>query len=935
MQSLLHSPPRLLVLYGSETGTAQDVAEHVAQQAAARCLPDTHVTSMDALPLAKLLPRCDIVVFVASTTGDGEPPENMRATWRALLRRSLPPDWLRGVGVAVFGLGDSSYAKYNATARKLHARLLQLGASELVERGLGDDQHEFGYFGALNPWLGKLWDAVLRKYSLPDGFVVDDSPRPLEPQYSVVVHTSSDTAARDAVQRFTPRTDTSTFYAPPSAAVNAAHGICLAPVVANTRITAADWTQDVRHIEFDVSGDSEASVTYAAGAIADVYPENVWGVDEMIAYVSGGNGESDNELKLTGDTVVSILAADGRSPQSAFPSPTTVRDVFAKYLDILGTPRRSFFAKLSLFAADAEEKEKLEELASAEGVDLLYDYCIREKKTYSEVLLDFRSARVPLALLLQLIPRLRPRSYSISSSPLLHPGRVHLTVAIVDFLTPYKRRRSGICSAFFRALDPEKQAVVVPIWIKTGLFSLPSRDQHMLLIGPGTGLAVMRAIMQERAVLRATAVGEGGDVAIGDTHVYFGSRHENKDFLYGEELRRAVQSGDLTSLHTAFSRDQSHKIYVQTRLAENKDDVFALLTNGGYVYIAGSAKRMPSDVYEVLRDILRSVGRLPLKDAEAFLKAMVRTKREAPAANSPPRPHSSHHHGPPHVQSSAKPGEATETDARVRARGEARRAILSFGGSVWDAVKARKLELVRCFFVAEGAQKLLRRRSPDFSDGGRSLGDVPTAHFLLEAGAAVNAIDSVPSGATPLLEAARAGHSNVCELLLQNGANAAHRDAHGDTAFHWAARRGHGSLLVTMALQLRRIEGSSALDGAWKLKVGVLRSTLLVFSSSKRVGGSVLVAIGTATEKRKPRFPTKDPARMVEAGPSTPSTTRSQRSVATLPPTPDAFDGLSTARTFESKASSRAVTPLTGVQELGLDVASFTYKIRDDELASR
>lgn len=70
------------------------------------------------------------------------------------------------------------------------------------------------------------------------------------------------------------------------------------------------------------------------------------------------------------------------------------------------------------------QKEKLEELASAEGVDLLYDYCIREKKTYAEVLTDFPSVTVPLTILLQLIPRQQPRSYSISSSALLHPGRV-------------------------------------------------------------------------------------------------------------------------------------------------------------------------------------------------------------------------------------------------------------------------------------------------------------------------------------------------------------------------------------------------------------------------------------------------------------------------------------------------------------------------------
>uniref|UniRef100_K3X4C7 NADPH-dependent FMN and FAD-containing oxidoreductase n=1 Tax=Globisporangium ultimum (strain ATCC 200006 / CBS 805.95 / DAOM BR144) TaxID=431595 RepID=K3X4C7_GLOUD len=606
--------PRLLVLYGSETGTAQDVAEYIQQMAFARRLSDTQVMAMDDFPVAKMLPQCSMVVFVASTTGDGEAPVNMRAAWRSLLRKNLSAQWLQGVQVAVFGLGDSSYAKYNAVARKLQARLVQLGATEIIERGLGDDQHAFGYFGALNPWLAKLWDAVLQQHPVPAEFRIDDSPRPIEPKYQIVFH--GDEQHTLAARTSNPRDDKSTFYAAPSTALNVEQGIYMAPVVVNTRLTAEDWTQDVRHLELDISSHAAAApgaIPYKAGAIADIYPENTWGVDEMLEYVGIPDG----------DRVISILAANG-SPQFDFPSPTTVRDVFAKYLDILGTPRRSFFERLSLFAADLEEKEKLQEIASPEGVDLLYGYCIREKKTYGEVLSDFKSAQVPLANLLQVIPRLRPRSYSISSSPLLHPGRVHLTVAIVDFLTPYKRRRTGICSAYFQSLEPEKEQKVVSMWIKTGLFDPPSRENEMLLIGPGTGLAAMRAIIQERKVLRAQAA---ADATHGYTYLYFGSRHEKKDFLYGDEMRTLIQSEDLTGLHTAFSRDQDHKIYVQTRLAENKEEVFAFLMNGGYVYIAGSAKRMPNDVYEVLRDILRSVGKMPLKNAEAFMKTMIRTKR--------------------------------------------------------------------------------------------------------------------------------------------------------------------------------------------------------------------------------------------------------------------------------------------------------------------
>ncbi|CAI5724756.1 unnamed protein product [Peronospora destructor] len=607
--------PRLLVLFGSETGTAQDVAEFVQQRAFNRHLLDTQTFAMDAFPASQLLPQCSIVIFIVSTTGDGEAPENMRHSWRYLLQKKLGTQWLVGVRIAVFGLGDSSYAKYNAVARRLQGRLLQLGASELIERGLGDDQHAYGYFGALNPWMEKLWAAVLQLYPLPEGQTVDDSPKPIEPRYSVTVHGTGETEVENA-KGLTPRTDKSNFYAPPLASVGRENGIYWARVVENKRITAEDWEQDVRHLELEISNDSSvgdvADAPFRAGDIAVVYPENVTGVDDMLKYV-----------KLDGDTVISINAGDG-SKQLDLPSPITLCDLFTKVLAILETPRRSFFERLSLFATNDEEKEKLEELASAEGVDLLYDYCIREKKTYIEVLTDFPSVEVPLTILLQLVPLQQPRLYSISSSALLHPGRVHLTVAIVDFLTPYKRHRNGICSAFFQTLDPCKEQKRVPMWIKHGLFEPPGLERDMLLIGPGTGLASMRAMVQERQFLRK----QGGGYSSGAIYLYFGCRHENKDFLYGDELRGLMASGDLTELHTAFSRDQDHKIYVQTLLAENKETVFNFIMNGeGCIYIAGSAKQMPNDVYEVLREILRSVGKVPLPAAEKIMKTLARKKR--------------------------------------------------------------------------------------------------------------------------------------------------------------------------------------------------------------------------------------------------------------------------------------------------------------------
>ncbi|KAL8643586.1 MAG: hypothetical protein Q9226_008261 [Calogaya cf. arnoldii] len=130
------------VVFGSETGNALDYAEE-----AGRLLERLHfhtvVTSLDALePLS--FARFDFAVAVISTTGQGDLPANARSFWKKLLRKKLPPHYLRDINFTSFGLGDSSYPKFNWAARKFHKRLVQLGAHEFLPRGEGDEQHEEG-----------------------------------------------------------------------------------------------------------------------------------------------------------------------------------------------------------------------------------------------------------------------------------------------------------------------------------------------------------------------------------------------------------------------------------------------------------------------------------------------------------------------------------------------------------------------------------------------------------------------------------------------------------------------------------------------------------------------------------------------------------------------------------------------------------------------
>lgn len=146
---------RLLVLYGSETGNSQDVAERVVRESKLRHYSPV-LMAMESYDV-RLLPSERLVIFVASTTGQGDEPRNMKSFWRFLLRRSLTASALAKLSFAVFGLGDSGYQKYNVTAKKLFRRMQGLGAIAVHSLGLGDDQHPLGYDGSLTPWLSGLW----------------------------------------------------------------------------------------------------------------------------------------------------------------------------------------------------------------------------------------------------------------------------------------------------------------------------------------------------------------------------------------------------------------------------------------------------------------------------------------------------------------------------------------------------------------------------------------------------------------------------------------------------------------------------------------------------------------------------------------------------------------------------------------------------------
>ncbi|KAF8721658.1 Anamorsin-like protein 2, partial [Rhizoctonia solani] len=435
----------ILVLYGTETGNAKDASEKIG-----RCY-------QSELRRQPTLIDEPLVIFVCSTTGNGVEPANMTTLWNALLRAELPPDLFEDMKFAVLGLGDSSYQRFNWAAKRLQRRLLSLGGYELCERGDADDQHPQGRLTGLD--------------ILPE--------TNLYPPAINMTPWNSDFGAEESI----------------ATSLVASESFYTMKLTKNTRMTDPSWYQDVRHLIFQTDKD----IQYQPGDIAILHPENSPEDVETLLKRLGWEDDADEPIRITPNS-------EDRSLPLGYPrpdTPTTLRSLITKHADINSVPRKSFIELLVHFTKDKMETEKLQEFCTPEGLDDLFDYTTRVRRTILEVLLEFRSAVVPKEYIADLFPELRPRQFSIASSLSAHPSEIHLCVAIVNYRTKLRVPRKGVCTSWLARLEA---GVALDVGLKRGTMELPKDDQKpIILVGPGTGVAPMRAMIEERVAKGATA----------------------------------------------------------------------------------------------------------------------------------------------------------------------------------------------------------------------------------------------------------------------------------------------------------------------------------------------------------------------------------------------------------------------------------------------
>ncbi|KAI0270505.1 riboflavin synthase domain-like protein [Gloeopeniophorella convolvens] len=512
----------------------------------------------------------------------------MTSLWKSLLRSDLPPDIFEDLHYAVFGLGDSSYEKFCWPAKKLSRRLDSLGATALCPRAEGDTQHMLGTDGAFEPWVSSVTQALLRLLPLPPGLL-------LSPDEGLT----------------TPRVTTS-----PSTAEELQSGgdqllehdvYNLFELTKNERITADDWYQDVRQFEFLCEDD----ISYEPGDIAVIHPEaNPSDVDAFLTMMRWA--------KIADDPIRIQHVFEDQSLPDHLPIVSTLRILFTRYLDFSAVPKRSFFSLLKYLTTDEREREKLEEFASPEGAEELYEYTTRAHRTIHEVLSEFRAVRVPRDHIFDLFPPLRAREFSIASAVRAHPRAVHLCVAIINYKTKLKARRRGVGTAYLAALPIG--GTRLRIGLTKGLLALPpDTTTPVICIGPGTGVAPARAVLQARVHADAA-----------DNTLYFGHRASGKDAHYAHEWTALADAGKLT-YRVAASRDGpegTRRMYVQDLIRQDAKRVWDLIdAKGAWVYVSGSSNKMPAGVRAALVDIVREEGKLDEDEAREYVSRLEREER--------------------------------------------------------------------------------------------------------------------------------------------------------------------------------------------------------------------------------------------------------------------------------------------------------------------
>lgn len=557
----------MLVLYGSNSGSSQAFAQQIASEAASHGFAATAGVLDEH---AGALPASGATVIVTASY-EGQPTDNAKqfVAWLD----TLAPGALSGVRYTVFGCGNRDWVRtYQAVPKKIDAQLEAAGAQRIVERGEADAHGDF--FGDFDRWYGGFWNTMAARFGTD---VQADAGGAL----FEVEEVQENRRVKLRLAELQPGT-----------------------VRENRELVdmAARGARSKRHIEIELP----EGAGYRSGDYLAVLPTNP-------------EQNVQRALRRFGfDRDSQIILRQSREGQTSLPVgyPVNVHDLLAAYVELGQPVTRKQIETLVMATACPPEKKALEALLD----DAQYQTVLEQRVSLLDLLERYAACELPFGLFLEMLPAMRSRQYSISSSPLWNASRCTLTVAVVrDAALSGQGDYLGAASNYLAQAEPGA-SVAVAVRPSNVAFHLPDDPATpLIMICAGTGLAPFRGFIQERAMQAQ----EGR--RLGRALLFFGCNHPDVDFLYKEELAAWEKAG-VVEVRPAFSDlPQEWGKFVQHRLWHDRKDVVQLFQQNAKVFACGDARKLLPALRETAALIYREAGQCSAEEAERWVAELEQT----------------------------------------------------------------------------------------------------------------------------------------------------------------------------------------------------------------------------------------------------------------------------------------------------------------------
>jgi len=567
----------LTLLHGSNLGTCAGIARDLAADGEDRGFTPSVTSLNDAVDT---LSAGDGPIVIVTASYNGRPTDDAAEFVEWL--EGLPPGSLDGLQYAVLGVGDRNWAAtYQRIPTLIDERLAAAGAVPLLERGGADASGDFA--GTVDRWTGDLWTTLLERY----GTVAQVPAADADADQEAGLYALED--ATDSV----------------IGALAARHGV--QPMEVLDAHELVDTNHELGRSKRFLRLRLPEGVNYRTGDHIAVLPSNPAALVQRVA----------DRFGLDPDRTVRLRAR--RRSHSALPvdRPLTLRRLLTDFVELQDPATQEQVAVLAEHTACPPEKRPLAELAAADPESFRAEVTVAGRSVL-DLLERYRACELPFERFLELLPVLRPRHYSISSSAEAAPGEVDLMVSLLA--APHRGGEGtfhGIASHHLQTVTAGDtvQARVLPC---SEAFRLP-RDPSVpvIVVSAGTGLAPFRGAVLDRHHTRST----------GTLLCYFGCDHPDVDYLHREEFQTAETAGAVSMRPTFACAPEDGARFVQDRIAKESDEVWAVLEADGRVYVCGDGRRMAPAVREAFMAIYREQTGADDGEAAAWLSALTESGR--------------------------------------------------------------------------------------------------------------------------------------------------------------------------------------------------------------------------------------------------------------------------------------------------------------------